>query len=137
MSIKTIFLILAVFLVPVGLAQDLPLSALDMARASEVWRVIETHGRAVWSDWLPPPQLLRKADADYLIGHPNPPKDFAPVSGIQIAGQAVYKRSGHLLPVPAATTWLVADVWVLAIPTLEEFQQAIDQVLGIGVVQFD
>ena len=39
----------------------------------------------------PAPQLLRKADADYLIGHPNPPKDFARVPGIQIGEMGVTK----------------------------------------------
>jgi hypothetical protein len=129
--------VLAVFFVPLVFAQTSVPSAPDLARATEIWCVLDVHGRTVWPDWKLPPQLLRHADADYLIGHPDPPTDFVRVSGVHVAGQAVYRRAGHLVPVLAATTWPVAGVWTLALPTLEEFQWAVDQVLGAGVVKLN
>jgi uncharacterized membrane protein (UPF0127 family) len=132
-----ILLLVVIMLASFGKAQPTLPSALDLDRVAEISRVVNLHGNTVWSGWKAPPQLLRKADADYLIGHPNPPADFKPVAGINVLGQPVYRREGHLIPVPAATAWLVAGVWSLALPTLEEFQQTIDQVLGVGVVKLD
>ena len=54
-----------------------------------------------------------------------------------MADQPVYRYAGHLIPVPAATAWEVGGVWSVAVPTREEFQQAIDAQLGTGVVQLD
>lgn len=134
--------VLSALLAPCVLAQPSPpsvldLTALDLARATEIWRVLDVHGYAVWPGWEPPPHLLRHADADYLIGHPSPPADFVRVLGVSVAGRAVYRRAGHLVPVPAGTAWSVAGVWSLALPTLEEFQRAVDQVLGVGVIRLD
>jgi hypothetical protein len=136
MSPKVVLLIV-VSLASFGKAQSIFLSPLDLARATEISRVVNLHGNTVWLGWKAPPQLLRKADADYLIEHPQPPADFKPVAGINVLGQSVYRREGHLIPVPAATAWPVAGIWSLALPTLEEFQQAVDQVLGVGVVKLD
>lgn len=136
MTAKVIFLIV-ILLTSFGKAQSTFLSPLDLTRAAEISRVVNLHGNTVWSGWKAPPQLLCKADADYLIGHPQPPADFKPVADFSVSGQPVYRREGHLIPVPAATAWLVAGVWSLALPTLEEFQQAVDQVLGAGVVKLD
>jgi hypothetical protein len=136
MSLK-ILLLVAIMFASFGKAQSTLPSTLDLAQIAEISRVLNLHGNTVWSGWKAPPQLLRKADADYLIGHPNPPADFKLVAGINVLGQPVYRREGHLIPVPAATAWLVAGVWSLALPTFEEFQQAIDQVLGVGVVKLD
>jgi hypothetical protein len=137
MSSKVILLIVILLLASFGKAQSTFLSALDLARAAEIARVVNLHGNTVWSGWKAPPLLIRKGEADYLIGHPKPPADFRRVAGVQVLGQPVYRREGHLIPVPAATAWSVAGVWSLALPTLEEFQQAIDQVLGVGVVKLD
>ena len=54
-----------------------------------------------------------------------------------VANQLVYRYAGHLVPVPAATAWEVDGIWSVAVPTREEFQQAIDAQLGKGVVQLD
>ncbi len=136
MTTKVIFLII-ILLTSFGKAQSTFPSPLDLARASEISRVVNLHGNTVWSGWKAPPQLLRKADADYLIGHPQPPADFTRLAEVSVSSHSVYRRQGHLIPVPAATAWPVAGVWSLALPTLEEFQQAVDQVLGAGVVNLD
>jgi hypothetical protein len=54
-----------------------------------------------------------------------------------VADQPVYRCVGHLVPVPAATAWEVDGVWSVAVPTREEFQQAIDAQLGKDAVQLD
>jgi hypothetical protein len=136
MSPKVIFLIV-ILLTSFGNAQSTFLSPLDLVRAAEISRVVNLHGNTVWLGWKAPPQLVRKADADYLIGHPQPPADFNLVANFNVSGKPVYRREGHLIPVPAATAWLVAGVWSLALPTLEEFQQAVNRVLGAGVVKLD
>jgi hypothetical protein len=112
-----------------ALAQTVPLSSVDLARAAEIQHLIETRGPTVWLGWKPAPLLLCKGDSDYLIGHSSPPFGFVPIS------PSLYQRRGHLVPMPAATAWLVGNQWSLALPSLEEFQQAINRVLGVGVIQ--
>ena len=74
-----------------------------------------------------PPLLIRNGSDDFLVGHPHPPDGFAPAAGVQIDGRPVFRRSGHLVPVPAATAWNVAGVWSVAVPERAEFQAAVDQ----------
>lgn len=85
MSPKVVFLIV-ILLASFGNAQSTFLSPLDLARAAEISRVVNLHGNTVWLGWKAPPQLVRKADADYLIGHPNPPTDFKPVADFDVSG---------------------------------------------------
>jgi hypothetical protein len=96
-------------------------------------------GDQAWPGWgtTPPPLLLRKGDFDYLIGHPAPPQGFEHLADVSIQGQQIYRLRGHLIPRPAATAWAVGDVWSVALPTYEEFQQAITELLGPGAVELD
>ena len=137
MTSKMVLLAITVSLASFGQSQSAMPSTLDLARVSEVTRLVESQGNAVWPGWKSVPLLLRKADADYLIGHPNPPAGFNRVLDDQGLGRSIYRRAGHLIPVPAATTWPVAGLWCLALPTLEEFQRAVDQALGAGVIKLD
>lgn len=90
---------------------------------------IAEHGRAVWPGWDgAPPVLLRSGEVDCLIGHPEPPADFASV------GDGIAQRDGHLIPVPAATAWPVGDVWSVAVPAQAELQAFLDEHLGPDVV---
>jgi hypothetical protein len=81
--------------------------------------------------------LLRKGDYDYLIGHPQPPSSFQEIPGLTINNKQVLRMEGHLIPVPVATSWQVNEVWVAVTPVRDEFQQAIDEVLGEGVIVLD
>jgi hypothetical protein len=81
--------------------------------------------------------LFRAGEFDLLAGHPAPPEEFNLLPDLTAFNQPVYRYRGHLVPVPAATAWKVGDVWSVAVPTREEFQQAIDAQLGKGVVQLD
>jgi len=115
------------------------LDAIDVLHAAEVWNLLAHMGDQAWPGWgrTPPPFLLRKGDFDYLIGHPAPPQGFEPLPNVFIQGQQVYRLRGHLIPRPAATAWAVGGVWSVALPTYEEFKQAITEVLGPGAVELD
>lgn len=115
------------------------LAAAGVMRLAEVERLLARFGGEIWPGWSEsvPPLLLRKGQYDYLIGHPNPPESFEQIPGASIGDRPVFQGNGHLVPVPAATTWNVNGVWCAAVPTLEEFQQALDQQLGAGVVNLD
>jgi hypothetical protein len=115
------------------------LGALDILHASEARDLLQQLGDHVWPGWgqTPPPFLLRKGDFDYLIGHPSPPKGFEPLPNTSVQGQAVYREQGHLTPRPVATAWEVGGVWSVALPTYEEFQYAIIELLGPGMVELN
>jgi hypothetical protein len=111
----------------------------ELAEAAEAWQVLNTYGDQVWPGWgkTRPPLLIRQGEYDLLIGHPAPPQEFSRLPDRSLAGQPIYRYTGHLVPMPAATAWEVGGVWSVAVPTREEFQQAIDAQLGRGVVQLD
>lgn len=111
----------------------------ELTEAAEAWHLLSSHGDQVWPGWGASriPLLVRAGEFDLLIGHPSPPQGFSPLPNAGVSGQSVYRYAGHLVPVPAATAWEVGGVWSVAVPTREEFQQAIDEQLGKGVVQLD
>ncbi len=114
------------------------LSAADVLRLSEARRLLTAYGHSIWPGWdTVPPLLIHAGEHDYLIGHPHPPSNFTRLPDVQIGGQSVYRAAGGLVPIPAATAWLVGDTWSVAVPTLTEFQQAIDAQLGPGTVTLD
>lgn len=120
---------------PAGLRSTAP----EFAEAAEAWRLLAAHGDQVWPGWgkVRIPLLIRAGEFDLLAGHPLPPREFTALPDQTVAGQPVYRHTGHLLPVPAATAWQVGGVWSVAVPIREEFQRAIDAQLGKGVVQLD
>ncbi len=114
------------------------LTAADIMRLAEVEQVLARFGDDIWPGWSQsPPLLLRKGEFDYLIGHPSPSETFEQIPGASIGDRLVFRSKGHLVPVPAATTWNVTGVWCVAVPALEEFQQAIDEQLGPNMVNLD
>ena len=116
-----------------------PQSRPELAEAAEAWHLLSSYGDQVWPGWGASriPFLIRAGEFDLLVGHPSPPQGFSLLPDATVADQPVYRYAGHLVPVPAATAWEVGDVWSVAVPTREEFQQAIDAQLGKGVVQLD
>jgi hypothetical protein len=116
-----------------------PRTAPEFAEAAEAWHLLSTYGDQVWPGWGAShiPLLVRAGEFDFLTGHPAPPQEFSLLPAVTVADQPVYRHAGHLMPVPAATAWQVGNVWSVAVPTREEFQQAIDAQLGKGVVQLD
>lgn len=117
-----------------GFAQ---LSAADLSRAAEVERLLATHAASVWPGWGPHALLVRKGGHEYLIAHPSPPEGFVPLKDVEIAGSRVHVLTGHLTPGPVATSWPVGGLWSVAVPALDDFQEAIDGILGEGVVLLD
>lgn len=111
----------------------------ELATADEAWHLLSSQGNQVWPGWGAShiPLLIRDGQYDLLIGHPAPPQGFSLLPDVALADQPVYRYTGHLVPVPAATAWDVAGVWSVAVPTREEFQRAIDAQLGTGVVNLD
>lgn len=111
----------------------------DLASIAAVWDALDTYGNDVWSGWGDhrPAILLWKGDSDYLIGHPDPPDEFERVPDLAVADIPVYRLHGHLTPYPIASTWHVNELWVMAIPAREDFQDAIDMALGEGVFVLD
>ena len=111
----------------------------DLTEAAEAWHLLAAQGDQVWPGWAASrvPLLIRAGEFDLLVGHPAPPRGFSSLPGATLGDQPVYRYAGHLVPVPAATTWEVGSVWSVAVPTREEFQQAIDAQLGKGVVRLD
>jgi len=117
-----------------GFAQ---LSGADLLRAAEVERLLATHAASVWPGWGPQALLVRKGGHEYLIAHPSPPEGFVPLKDVEVAGSRVHVLTGHLTPGPVATSWPVGGVWSVAAPALDDFQEAIDGILGEGVVLLD
>lgn len=118
-------------------AQDGGLLVLDLARMGEYGRVLSTYGPQVWPQWKQiPPLLLRKGDAEYLLGYslPAAPPTFEPLNQ-QAMGSSIYRRSGHLLDFPTVMAWRMGNTWTVAIPTLPELQSAIDNEIGLGVIK--
>jgi hypothetical protein len=116
-----------------------PQAAPEFAEAIEAWHLLSAYGDQVWPGWGTSriPLLIRDGEDDLLIGHPAPPQGFGLLPDTTVADQSIYRRAGHLVPVPAATAWEVDGVWSVAVPTRDEFQRAIDAQLGKGVVQLD
>jgi hypothetical protein len=115
------------------------LDPIDIVHAAEAWNLLQQEGENVWPGWgaTPPPLLLRKGEFDYLIGHPAPPEGFELLPDVSIQGESVYRYRGHLIPRPAATAWSVGDVWSVALPTYEEFRQAVRELLGPDAIELD
>jgi hypothetical protein len=111
----------------------------ELSEAAEAWHLLASQGDQVWPGWGTSriPLLIRAGEFDLLVGHPSPPQGFSPLPDVTMADQPIYRYTGHLVPVPAATAWEVSDVWSVAVPTRAEFQQAIDAQLGKGVVNLD
>jgi hypothetical protein len=124
---------------PTQVQSTTPDPTMGMGEAAEAWNLLAKRGGQVWSGWdlSLPPLLISNGSDDFLVGHPHPPDDFVLAKGVQIGGQIVYQRAGHLVPVPAATAWNVAGVWSVAVPERTEFQAAVDKALGKGKVTID
>ncbi len=120
-------------------AQGEALTASEKGQVAEARSLLAAYAGEVWIGWgdAVPPVLLRKGDTDYWIGSPEPPQPFRLVPGMLIDGEQVYRAEGHQVPVPAATSWLVGDKWVVAIPVRDEFQAAVDEMVGPGVIVLD
>jgi uncharacterized membrane protein (UPF0127 family) len=102
----------------------------DLASIAAARERIADHGASAWPGWtVAPPVLLRSGEVDCLIAHPAPPAGFVPVA------DGVAQWAGHLIPVPAATTWPVADVWSVAVPARAELQAFLDEHLGAASLE--
>ena len=128
-------------LLAAGLCAAAPPSApttADLGRVLAARQQIQQFGPQVWPGWSAAPVLLRAGAADTLLGWPGvPPPGFQRVGVLKFDHLPVYRRADHLVPVPAATAWPLGHTWVLALPTLPEFQQAVDAALGHNVVTLD
>lgn len=113
------------------------LTPADLTRAAEVERLLQDHANSVWASWGPQPLLLRSTQHEYLVAHPEPPAPFRRAARLEIGPFPVFVMDGHLTPGPIATAWQVGEVWSVAIPTRDVFQETIDRILGPNVVELD
>jgi len=128
---KSYFLFLLIFLLAVfqtspAASADESINENDLALINEAGRLIREYGNLAWPgfDSRIIPVLLRSGEYDYLVGHPDPPKGFTEIS---VEGIDVYSRKGHLIPVPAATSYKVAGRWSVIIPARKEFEDWVRQ----------
>jgi hypothetical protein len=110
------------------------LTEADLEAFRQCLGLLDEFGHDVWTAWSAPPLLVAKENLDYLIGHPAAPREAVPLPGVAVSGRDVLSMEGHLVPVPAATAWPVAGIWCVAIPVPDEFQAAVDRVLGEGSI---
>ena len=129
-SLAIIFLILGGLTTYSGFSvraqnENLPAN-LKLIRESR--RVISDYGNNIWPGFgdSTAPVLLSTGEYDYLVGHPSPPSGFEKVKG----SQDLYRKRGHLLQRPAATTYPVRDVWSVAIPAREELVEWVRTKIG-------
>ena len=140
-SVLTVSRLFTSVLLAAGLCAAVPPSVPttdDLGRVLAARQQIQQFGPQVWPGWSAAPVLLRAGAADTLLGWPGvPPPEFQRVVSLSFDQLPVYRRADHLVPVPAATAWPLGQTWVLALPTLPEFQQAVDAALGRNVVTLD
>jgi hypothetical protein len=86
----------------------------DRVRLAEAFRLGETLGERVWKGWGKAPfaVLLVTPEGEFLIRHPKPPQDFAPVGRDALLRGEVFFRKGTLSP------GLLATFPVSGVPTI-------------------
>lgn len=110
----------------------------DVAAMVSYRRLMAEVGPEVWPGWGEPvPPLLQLGfEAEYLVGHPDPPEGFTP-TGLTADGIEIWAAPpGTITPGPFATTWDVDGVWSAMIPVRDLFEQTVDEVLGDGAVDW-
>ena len=115
------------------------LTDLDLAYLAAYRLILQAAGGGVWPGWgqVIPPVLQLAEDEEYLVGHPAPPPPFAP-SGRRVADAEIWTApAGTIIPGPFATTWEVAGTWAVMVPVRRVFEEAVDEALGPGTVQWD
>src|SRR4051812_47058762 len=88
------------------LAQPKPrINETDRIRLAEAIRIGDSIGERIWKDWNKAPFaiLLITADHEFLIRHPNPPKDFTRAGRDALLRSEVYYRKRTLNPTFLAT----------------------------------
>ncbi|MBL8163499.1 MAG: hypothetical protein JNJ61_16055 [Anaerolineae bacterium] len=118
---------------------DTELTPLEISQVAEIRHILGEYAAEVWPGWelQLTPLLVRKGDFDYLIGHPDPPPEFVDIPSLTINGETVFRMEGHLSPAPVATAWQVDALWAAAIPVRDEFQSAVDELFGEGIIVLD
>ena len=93
---KAKFIILVILLCPsIATAQDKPsIPAVDRLRLAEAFRLADSVGNDVWKDWNKAPfaVLLVTPELEFLLRHPAPSKDFAPLGYDQLLKSEVHYR---------------------------------------------
>ncbi|MEF8726205.1 MAG: hypothetical protein V5A83_04645, partial [Candidatus Bipolaricaulota bacterium] len=107
----------------------------DLSIVKESRRIIRDYGNDIWPGFgdSPAPVLLSAGEYDYLVSHPNPPDTFEEVKG----GDDLYRKRGHLLQRPAATTYPVGGVWSVAIPARAELVEWVRTEMGYSGFQLN
>ncbi|HEX7175293.1 MAG TPA: hypothetical protein VF240_08555 [Pyrinomonadaceae bacterium] len=77
----------------------------DRVRLAEAFRLGETLGDRIWTGWSKAPfaVLLVTPEGEFLVRHPKPPQDFAPVGHDPLLRGEVFFREPKLNPALLAT----------------------------------
>lgn len=93
---RVLFFLLCFFLITCpARSQSSSLSQVDAIRLSEAYSLSEHIGESIWKGWpdVPFAILLLTSEKDYLIGHPDPSKDFASEGVDHRIGKEVFSRA--------------------------------------------
>jgi hypothetical protein len=93
----------------------------DRVRLAEAIRVSGELGDRLWPGWgsTPLAVLLVTDSAEFLIGHPQPTADFAPLGHDALLGRAVWTRPRQFSPTLLATFPAVAGIPTIVIGSAE------------------
>jgi hypothetical protein len=98
-----------------------PLSEPDRVRLAEAFRLAERVRAEVWPGWERTPMavLLVTDSTEYLVGHPRPTSEFAPLARDSVLGREVLARPRRFPPTLLATFPAVSGIATIVVGTAE------------------
>jgi len=118
-----LFLLIATLAIPaLGQGQSAPrLSGPDRVRLAEAFRLAERVRAEAWPGWERTPMvvLLVRDSTEYLVGHPRPTSEFAPLGRDSLLGREVLARRRRFPPTLLATFPAVGGTSTIVVGTAE------------------
>jgi len=118
-----LFLLIATLATPaLGQGQSAPrLSGPDRVRLAEAFRLAERVRAEAWPGWERTPMavLLVSDSTEYLVGHPRPTSEFAPLGRDSLLGREVLARRRRFPPTLLATFPAVGGTPTIVVGTAE------------------
>jgi hypothetical protein len=120
--VRHLLLVATLAMPTLGEGQGAPrLSGPDRVRLAEAFRLADRVRAEVWPGWERTPMavLLVTDSTEYLVGHPRPTSEFAPLSRDSVLGREVLWRSRRFPPTLLATFPAVNGVPTIVVGTAE------------------
>jgi len=118
-----LFLLIATLAIPaLGQGRSAPrLSGPDRVRLAEAFRLAERVRAEAWPGWERTPMavLLVSDSTEYLVGHPRPTSEFAPLGRDSLLGREVLARRRRFPPTLLATFPAVGGTSTIVVGTAE------------------